>query len=448
MRKWLIFLVLTLSPLLAEITFAAQSPAELSFLDIWARISKNSHGEKGAVSALSAAKIESRRSALLGRPRIYIDGRVFGTNDPAASFVSLLDQRAITASDFQPGNLNNPGAQFFETTIAGIDLPLYDGGLKTAQTEMSDRLVQARTLDEKAVLQKEYLEAAAHFGTLLALEKEKSGLEALRNNVDGIISRYQLGSRTNPAGYSGLLSMKNLKIRIEEALTENRSRIFHSRLALEQFASGLPEGWAPAGPLPEFLRTALPPSAAAGGRSPGVEALFSEADALARRAEGEKAKNRPRVGLFSEGSVYGGNRDMAASLTAGAYVKWEISPGDRFGRAEEAVLSAEAAREAGEAAAQRESIETRAAEQKAAELSGRAGLAEESLKLNEEQTRVFRQLFQNGSISLLQYSEVFERRLDLLTRLLEIETGLVKESAVRRAGTGGELPLFPEGGLR
>ncbi|HXN06500.1 MAG TPA: hypothetical protein VN944_05490, partial [Nitrospiria bacterium] len=84
----------------------------------------------------------------------------------------------------------------------------------------------------------------------------------------------------------------------------------------------------------------------------------------------------------------------------------------------------------------------------ATELDGRARLAEESLKLNEEQTRVFRQLFQNGSATLLQYSEVLERRLDLLTRLLEIETGLVIESALRRAGTGGEIPLSREGGLR
>ncbi|HXN07682.1 MAG TPA: hypothetical protein VN944_11550, partial [Nitrospiria bacterium] len=60
MKKWLFLLLLGLSPLLTGIAFAAQSPADLSFLDIWSRISKNSHGEKGAVSALSAAKIENR----------------------------------------------------------------------------------------------------------------------------------------------------------------------------------------------------------------------------------------------------------------------------------------------------------------------------------------------------------------------------------------------------
>lgn len=411
-------MIFGLITLIGSRAIGAESPLErfFGFDEIWEGVKKSAPSLKALQSEVEAAQINQHRTLRHFYPRVWTGGRVFSTNDPGASFMYTLQQRQISTTDFAPVSLNQPGNHIFEQLTLGVDLSLYEGGMRVAEAKVAAKGVEAKSWEEQAQRLAEYARAAQGYAALLVLNLQRQQLQSLSNHVSGVLENYGLGSKSNPVGYSGLLGLKNLRNRIEGLLVENEAKIAAKRNAIRAIATDLPDDWQPKMQKPkEFLMNAFfegsPPAAVLAARS-GAEAMdFAK--------EVEKAKFLPKVSVFAQGDLYGGSRSAATSYTAGMHLQWELFSASNCGAVHQAELQAVAAH------ARADDLQRKWTTDHAIALSGtqasekNLNLLEESASLLEEQTRTARSLFRNGSINALQLVEVLNRRADLLVNWAE-----------------------------
>lgn len=449
MNVFFLFFGMLLLPLSA---YGEEAATGLSFPLLWEEIQKNAPSEKVSRFQLQASVIEKERDLRLGYPRLYLDARAFSTNDPALSFFSVLDQRQIHSSDFNPDLLNDPGYQFYQKGSLGLDWPLYDGGARSAKVDSQEKRVEAREFDQKKGSLDLYAASSLLYGSLLILENESEALKTILNSTDKLMEQYRIGVKSNPLGYSGLLGLKTLKSRINEALIDNEAALDSARTALSEKAGGLPSDWKP---LPfgketnilPFARRFLSPEERPErtGLSPSVRAMEAEAESSDKLIEGEKAKEKPRVGLFSEASLYNGNRDLASSYVLGVYLQWDLFSMDRYRKEDQARASALALKAKSDDLRLQEKIDQENARSSMAALEKEIALLSDRSGLLEEETRTFRKLFQNGSITVLQVAEVLSQEVDLISHRRRVEISYLTLDAGRFKLLAMEIPPAANG---
>lgn len=425
---------------------AAAEPPQYTFAQIWAMAEQGSPALRAARHETEAARIGATRATRHWYPRLYADARVFATDDPALTFMSLLGQRQIEAADFAPQDLNEPGSSVFQKATLGLDFPLYEGGMRAAAAAAAQKGAEAKSWAQTAEAVNEYTTLAQSYAALLTLDQARTQLGALRDEVSGVIEGYEIGARENPVGYSGLLGLRSLRNRIDGLLAANEAQAVEMRSRIEPLAGALPASWQPAGEAPRlFLSRVLPVRARNLAALAPVRAAQSAAESAAESKGAERAKFLPRVGVFGQGDLYGGSRALAGSYTAGAYLNWELFSAPNFGAVAQASESAAAARE--RASALRRQLESghQAALVAVASLEKNVALLEESAGLLDEQTATARTLFRNGSISALQLVEVLARRADWLEDRTAAELNLAGARAALALAAGTAPAPVAEG---
>ncbi|MGK5087310.1 TolC family protein [Bdellovibrionota bacterium FG-2] len=420
------FVVLSLLPLVA----LASAPPELSFSDVWSHIAGQTPSEKAVASELEASLIAAARSQRHWFPVLYLDAKGYDTNDPGAALFSKLSQRQISPSDFSPDLMNHPGAQLTEKLTLGLNLPLYEGGVRKAHAQIDQTLVQAKGLEEQATKQKMYLETARIFQSLTIEARALKNLSQLEKVLIEILARYRLGSKANPVGYSGLLGLQSLRNKIAGLMLQKQAKMATYYGALRKMSqdasNALPEKWEPQDEdVIEFSRNHLNPMAATEMKNPGSLRLQSmETAALAsdQAIAIEKAKFLPRFGLFAESSLNHGSRDTAVSHTGGAYLQWDLFSASNFGAVHQAQAASAATHSRVQEAKIQEEIQTLGSKEASGALEKGLKLLTDSARLLEEQTEVARKLFKGGAMNALQFSEVLNRRADLLSAIDQTET--------------------------
>lgn len=363
------------------------------------------------------------------------------------TFMALLGQREIGAADFAPAVLNEPGSSLFQKGTLGLDFPLYEGGMRTSMASSAAKGAEAKAWAQTAEQVNEYTALAKDYAGLLILEEGRAKLGALREQVAGVIAGYEIGSRANPVGYSGLLGLRSLRNRVDGLLAANEARRAEMQARIEALAGPLPEGWRPVTePSRPFLERVLRAPRAATEPAPALRAAQSAAAAAAESKGAERARFFPKIGVFAQGDAYGGSRAIAASYTAGGYLNWELFSAPNFGAAAQASASAAAARERARALRRQLESQNQAARAAVRSLETSLALLDESAGLLEEQTAAARSLFQNGSISALQLVEVLARRADWLVDHTEAELSLAAARAALVVSSGALPASVPAGG--
>jgi outer membrane protein TolC len=153
------------------------------------------------------------------------------------------------------------------------------------------------------------------------------------------------------------------------------------------------------------------------------------AESLDQAKDGEKAKFLPRLGLFAQGDLYGGNRAAATSYSSGAYLQWDLFSAPNFGAIGQAEHQAAAAQAKADELKNKLASDHVAAESGAKASERSLTLLDESADLLEEQTQTARGLFRSGSINALQLVEVLNRRADLLVNRAQVELQLAQMKA-------------------
>jgi hypothetical protein len=403
----------------------------LSFAEVWQEIRRNSPALEGTKLKAEAAEEGLSRAQKHWLPKLYVDAKAYNTNDPGANLIGLLEQRKVGSADFSPESLNHPDARNFIRGAVGLDLPLYEGGMKQAQAQMSGSLAQMERLEAFRTETELYTQSVLAFGTISSTQKQSAKLKDLSGIVSRLIKSYELGQKSNPVGYSGLLGMKSLANRLEGVSTQLETQERSSFAALREMGVSKAT-WTPSPTdVRELTQKLLPYAPAEGGAaSYGLLAHQLGAKALGSAAQMEKARFLPRAGAFAESYMFKGSRDTGDGYTAGIYLQWSLFDPADYGKYKEARLKYQAAEKMSEAGRRQEIAERFGLIEAHRALRANLALLDDSDKLLADQTRVSAGLFKNGSMNVLQFVELLNRRTDLIVQQSEAEIGLLKISAL------------------
>lgn len=395
----------------------AEDQKKLTFPEVWRAFYQESFAVKAKQAEVRSTEINSDRVSRHWYPTVGIEAKSFYTNDPGASLFSKLGERSIDGTDFSPDVMNYPETERHEKASLAAKLMLYEGGAKVSQNRAVHAELEAQQHGEQAITVAEFSRALRLYGSLVVLQRKKEALTPLKSIVEATISRYQVGSSKNPLGYSGLLGLKNLKYRIDGEL----GMLAAQRKALiETFhvIANLPSSdWQPASLdiATLFKNDVDPGSRIEIGPSFAVQAGLKASQAASFAADAERARFLPQVGVFAQQDFYNNeDTNFSNSRTVGLFMNWQLFSASDYG----AVSQARAISLVHKFKAENEDREQKAKRTQndisIAALLEQIKLADESLKLLEEQTEVTRKLFTNGLINALQLTEVYSRRVEVI----------------------------------
>lgn len=397
---------------------------------------ENSLAQKAANESVSAAVLVQERSTKHWLPKVYLTGQSFLSNDPGTALIGKLSQREIQNSDFMADSLNHPATSLYTKAVIGLNLPLYEGGEKVAVSKAMTFMSEARASEARAVGNEFYAEVVKNYliGKNLALEK--SDLLKSKTTIDSIISRYQIGNKSNQLGYSGLLGLKSLKNKITGLLDENNAKKLATEKALTELSgSKVNFKFSENSSLESLIKEYLSYSEINYIPSQKVQSFYLNAKSAVEVIDAEKSRNLPRIGLFGEGYAFNGDRATGKGYTTGIYLNWNIFSGNDYGASSEAIHKSKAAQYLAEATEQKERVEYEGLKDGLDAINHSLLLLKESENYLEEQTKISHNLFKNGLINALQYVEVLARRVDLIkskssaeAELIELRSQLTKNS--------------------
>jgi outer membrane protein TolC len=412
--------------------FAGIVQAEtLSFASAWSKINEGSAAQESSRLQTESLTESQARASRHWLPKLYLDAKSYQTNDPGASFFGLLEQRSIQQTDFNPDTINHPDSHIYTRGALGLDLALYEGGMKSSQVDLLKHSVEAQKNATSQIQVEQYSMVGLSYGSIAVLEQQKNKLQAISSEVLRMIKSYQLGNKSNPVGYSGLLGMKSLANRIAGLLNQYEAQSkSHYAVLNEMGLKG--QSWIPENiDSNTFVNRYFSASSKQGdiAASFKIESAKENVKASEEMAHMEKAKFLPRVGAFAESFVFNGNRDTANGYNAGLYLQWKLFDPNDYGSLKEAKLKSLAAAKHSEASEQQERAERAALNESLNSLRQNIDLLNDSYKLLVEQSKMTETLFKNGSINALQIVEILNRRTDLVSQQGEAELGLIKAGA-------------------
>ncbi len=210
----------------------AASAESLSFTSVWSKINEKSAAQESSRLQTESLTESQSRASRHWLPKVYIDTRTYQTNDPGSSFFGLLEQRSVKQTDFSPDSINHPDTHLYTRGALGVDLALYEGGMRSSQVDLFKHSVAAQKSVTSQIQIEQYSAVGLSYGSISVLEQQKIRLQALSSEVVRMISGYQLGSQSNPVGYSGLLGMKSLANRLSGLIKqyETQSRSHYAAL--------------------------------------------------------------------------------------------------------------------------------------------------------------------------------------------------------------------------
>ena len=401
----------------------------ISFESAWKQISLNSPLKEAYDLQIQSTLQAQSRSNRHWLPKLYIDAKAFNTNDPGQEFFGILEQRKVDPmTDFGADSLNHPDVSSFSRAAVGIDWALYEGGMKMGLSDVYDYSSRSQKAMAAQANLDLYSQAATAYGSLAIIQRQAEKLESISIELSKLIKSYQIGQKSNPVGYSGLLGMKSLSNRITGLIEQYKAQkqayekslkilgVKEDKIAVENLNSL------------KFIERYLNVKSSE-AFSYKQQSAQAEAKAAQSMAEMEKARFLPRIGAFAENYLFSGKRDTANGYTAGLYLQWSIFDPSDFGKYKESQLKAQAAEKMSQALLQQENAEKAALEESEKALNTNLRLIQDSDLLMSEQMKMATTLFRNGSMSALQLVEILNRRTDLIIQQNEIEINLIKNAS-------------------
>lgn len=414
--------MLKLTTLLFTLGFFNSFIYASDFKDLWEEISRVSKSQKANTLEKESLDLEKNRLNRHWLPRVYLKSNWFRTDDPGQVFFNHLGQRSIKQEDFVPNDLNSPGEKSFNMTTLGINLPLFEGGMKSSQGNMIKHIIKANEADLKARKTEDFTKFSTEYGNFLISQDAKRNLLDLNEKLKNILSKYEVGRESNPVGHSGLLGLKSVKNRLvgvlnhfnlleKNALTYfNEKRESTENLKLNDRRS-----------LKEFVNEELNAKTTTSTLSSKLLTESLKVESLEELPKLERSRFLPQIGLFFENMTYSGSRDTENSKAIGLYLIWDIFNNDSYGRISEANAKLAAARAKIEQYKQEEKIASYKLAESKETLENNLELLSDSSKILADQTSNMMKLFNSSMINALQLAEVLNRRIDLVMEKTTLE---------------------------
>ncbi len=309
-------ILLSLTLLTSQISFAKN----MTLSEAWSQINSKSKVIQASNLQLESLKESKARAQRHWLPRVYLGAQAYQTNDPGASFFGLLSQRSLLNSDFNPDLINHPDTKTYTKGTLGIDLPIYEGGMKSSQVDLYNNLAKAQEHSTSQVQLEQFSQVALSYASIAVLNEQKNKISELSTQIEKLLKNYQLGNKSNPVGYSGLLGMKSVTNRLIGLKQQYDAQI---KAYYEMFQEyGLKdENWSPVMTSSTEFGEKYLIGKNSTESSFKVQSMKSNVSASEEAALMEKARFLPRIGAFAETQAFKGDRDTADSYVAGLYLQ-------------------------------------------------------------------------------------------------------------------------------
>lgn len=403
----------------------------LTLDSVWSQVDETSLAQESGRAQVESLKITEAKSKRHWYPRVYLNAQTYKTNDPGASFFGLIQQRALESSDFSSSFINQPDSEIYTRGSLGLDLPLYEGGIRSSQKDMVKLQLLSSERQNQQIKIDQFASVAKYYGLIQSFDLTKQSLIKLKETVNLQLKKYQLGSKSNPVGYSGLLGMKSLVNRIQGLINQLDGQVQGYKKSLNEMGlknlSWSTESKDTLSYIEQLsLDTNINSEKIVNSDSYKIESLNLSSNAIDLSTKFENAKFLPQVGAFAEGYVFNGPRDTADGYTAGLYLRWNLYDPNVHGSVKEAKLKSLAYSKSIEAMAQFEKAEKVALIENLKSIKQNYELIKDSDKLLIDLIKTSQTLFNNGSINALQMTEVLNRRVELILQMNQLEAQMIE----------------------
>jgi outer membrane protein TolC len=411
MNRLMIYLIIPLT-LLGSKSWASETI--LSLKEVWSDILEASLTHQAGEAQVHALQESLMRAENHWLPKVYFNAQSYKTNNPGTSFFGVIQQRALETGNFAVNSINNPSAEIYSQGSLGLDLPLYEGGMRASQVDMMNQFVQSGKKQNLQTKLDQFAIVSKYYGLIQSMNLKKDQLINLKQIIQKQLNGYQLGSKSNPVGYSGLLGMKSLLNRLQGLINQYEGQSLGYRKSLNEMGLKQKDWNTESLSTENYIKSFDLEKINLLLKSYKTEAMALNAHALSFSPKMEIAKFRPQIGTFAEGYVFNGSKNTANGYTVGVYLRWNLFDPNVQGSVKEAQFKSIAISKSSEAMAQQEQAEKTAMLENFDALRKNHALMLESERLLSEQTKTSQTLFRNGSINALQMTEVLNRRVDLI----------------------------------
>jgi len=153
-------------------------------------------------------------------PRVDLSTGVVRTDAPSNYFGTRLNQQKITAADFSPAFLNNPGYINNYQTRLDVRMPIYQGGKLWAGKTKADHQLQA------AIFGHEYMQQQVIYQTIAAYVQTRASFAA--------IHAMQTAVKAAEKRYQDTQALQKRGVLIQSDVMDAHVHLLHSRLKLKQ----------------------------------------------------------------------------------------------------------------------------------------------------------------------------------------------------------------------
>jgi len=398
------FLILTF----LGISFFVQAQETLMITkeEVIAKVKENNNTLKISEQDVFAAKGDYRQSNADWLPNIGVTHTGIATTNPLMAFGSKLNQSILTAADFDPALLNNPGQiEDFATRIE-VQQPLINlDGIyqrKAAKAKLNATELQSERTQEYLDLEvdKAYMQLQLAYKTVEVLEKAK---EAALDNK-------RIADNSYRQGYLQKSDVLAVELRVGDILNQlqyAKSNIKNASNYLSVLMND--SSYAVLQPADSLIIMAsdLGVQELSENRA-DIQVMTSASEAYQQMHEADKMSFLPRLNAFGtyelhDDEIFQGDAD---GYLFGAQIQWNILEGSkRFGKAQKSKAEYERSKFQLEQYKAESQVELNRAQRSLQDAQNNLGLTALALEQSKESLRIRTNRFQQG----------LEKTMDLLT---------------------------------
>jgi outer membrane protein TolC len=399
---------------------------EYSFSDLWEKAKTQSPNLLKSAKESELANSQAKSLTYHWSPSVYFRGGYFNTNNPGQSLFANLNQRSANPTeDFNPNSLNHPNRTYLTEATIGLALPLYEGGKFSNLNSSAQEMNEAQKLFKNGQVIKSKSELISAYAKLLNYNESELTFNKLIGLIEKQIAQYQLGSKSNPVGYSGLLGLKATLNKAQSFKNFVNTQSEQEYININTNIPNLEKEWKIQNePAIDFIKkhthnnSTLEPSLFLKGQEHATKALTYQ-------AESEKSQTLPSLGVFAETNNFFGERDSANSSVYGAYLKWNW--GWYNANTNKEILLKKDAEELNLKLHKNKEVQGKLSLVQAIKsLEYNLTKAQDTQKLLNEQVSISKKLFQNGAINAIQLSDLYLNIVDLNIEISKIMTQLIE----------------------
>ena len=384
--------------LISSVVVQAQQLVPITKAEVLAKVSEENRSIKISEQEYLEAKADFNQTNAVFLPNITASHTGMATTNPLMAFGSKLNQEILTASDFNPDLLNNPGqVENFATRIE-IQQPLInvDGMYqrKAAKSKMEAQALQIeRTSDYYAFeVEKAYMQ----------LQLAYKGVDVLEKALETANENKRLADNSFKQGYLQRADVLSVEVRVNEVknqLQTAKSNVKNVSNYLSFLMSDTNDVvFKPSDSLTISTFSLMETETISENRS-DIKAMQLATDAYETMNKADNMSFLPRLNAFGSYELYDDQifQFDASGYIFGAQLSWNILDGSkRFGKAQKSKAEFEKSKLQYEQYVSQNQLELNKAKRMLTDAENRLNLTKLALEQSEESLRIRTNRYEEG----------------------------------------------------